>query len=152
MYKVSELAKLLNVARSTVYRCITIPELQQHVSERDNIKYINDTGYRLLKERLGKDNTVACETVEVSQELQHLLHATAMQQLEIDGLKRELQGKQQHVDTLEREVERLHELLKVEQQHVENGQILLRQEKEKVLLLEASTRKSLWTRLFKPSM
>lgn len=156
MRKVAGLENELDVAKSTLYRYIDTDEMRQYVSIRDNLKYISDEGYELLVKKFGTINQVANETKNSSQELQRLSHETELRQLRIESLEREIQSKNEHIESLKGENRKLHELLQQEKQSanylaelVKNSQILLCQEKEKMLLLEASNKKSWWSKLRK---
>lgn len=150
MRKVAGLEHELNIARSTLYRCIATPELRQYVSIQDKLKYISKEGYELLLEKLGKSTHVANRTDNLSEELQKLLRETTMQQQEIEKLRAELQGKKENVNTLNHEIAMLRDLLQREQETASTlSKVILRQEKENALLLEASTKKSWLKRLLK---
>ena len=151
MYTVSDVAKMLNVSRVTIYRNIETTELQQHVTTKNKVKYIDNKGIDLLKEKLGcnimqKENS----NIGVTDQL-HQLH---MLQVETEHLKRELESKDKHIDTLTNETTMLHGMLQHEQEAgkdlrklIENSQVLLRQQQDKIFLLESlpvKEKRSIW--------
>lgn len=140
MFSVSEVAKKLNVARVTIYRNIETPELQQYVTVKNNVKYIDSTGLDLLKEKLGCNTKQECNS---NNETTDLLHQLQLLQAETEHLKRELESKDKHIDTLTGETQMLHDMLQHERESgkdlrrlIENSQVLLKQQQDKILLLE----------------
>lgn len=140
MYIVSEAAKKLNVSRVTIYRNIETPELQRYVTVKSNVKYIDNTWFEVLAEKLGCNTKQECSSnIEIS-ELFHKLH---MLQVETEYLKRELENKDRHIDTLTNETRMLQDILHHEKEAgkdlrriIENSQVLLRQQQDRILLLE----------------
>ena len=158
MYTVSEVAKMLSVSRVTIYRNIETTELQQHVTTKNKVKYIDDKGFDLLKEKLGC-NIMQQENSNIGvTEPSHDLHLLQMLQLEAEHLKRELEAKDKHIDTLTNETAMLQGMLQHEQEAgkdlrklIENSQVLLRQQQDKIFLLESppapqdNSKKSIWS-------
>jgi predicted RNase H-like nuclease (RuvC/YqgF family) len=141
MYSVSEVAKKLNVSRVTIYRNIETLDLQQYVTTKNSIKYIDIRGFECLKEKLGCNNEQECNS---NNETTDLLHKLQMLQVETGHLKHELESKDKHIDTLMNETEMLQRMLHNEQEAskdlrrlIENSQVLLKQQQDKIFLLES---------------
>ncbi|EKD99357.1 MAG: hypothetical protein ACD_22C00284G0007 [uncultured bacterium] len=156
MYSVSEVAKMLNVSRVTIYRNIETEELQRYVTVKNKVKYIDLTGIDLLKEKLGCNTKQECNSNIETTDVLHQLHKLQMLQTETEHLKRELESKERHIDTLTNETTMLHSMLQHEQEAgkdlrklIENSQVLQKQQQEKILMLEDSHTKeksSFWDR------
>lgn len=154
MYTVSDVAKMLNVSRVTIYRNIETTELQKHVTIKNKVKYIDDKGIDLLREKLGC-NIMQQENsnIEVTEPL-HDLHLLQVLQLETEHLKCELEAKDKHIDTLTNETAMLQGMLQNEQEAgkdlrklIENSQVLLKQQQDKILFLESppiKEKRSFW--------
>jgi hypothetical protein len=142
MYTVSDVAKMLDVSRVTIYRKIETAELQQHVTIKNKVKYIDNKGIDLLKEKLGC-NVVQQENSNIG--VTDQLHELQMLQLETEHLKRELEAKDKHIETLTNETVMLQGMLQHEQESgkdlrklIENSQILLKQSQDKIFFLESA--------------
>lgn len=142
LYTVSEAAKILSVARVTIYRNIVTPELQAHILEENNVKYIDDVGFEILRAKFNTTNT--CNS-----EMENLLHEVTLLQHETNHLKRELVSKQEHITTLKGDTEKLQDANRDLIRLLENSQVLLKQEQDKVLLLEEKNRQPWWKKMLK---
>ena len=160
MKRVLEVAEMLGVSKVTIYRKIETEKLQQYVTEHNKVRYIDDKGIELLRQKLCLPIEVTLEPENSNIETESTLHETAMLQLETEHLKRELEHKDMYINTLKAETEMLHQLLQHEKDTnkdlirlIENSQVLLKQQQDKIFLLEQSDpapdKKSFWERFFK---
>jgi hypothetical protein len=126
LYSVKEVSEVLNLSLVSVYKKFKKPEIKPYIVKKEGIKYISEEGLEILKGL--KDNSE-----NTGQSKQHNNADDGILNDYINHLKEQLKQK----DT---QIQQLIELNK-------NNQILLKQEKDKVLLLEEK-KKPFWSRLF----
>lgn len=125
-YTMSEVAKLLNVSRQTVYNKINSQDLQPYIHDTDRGKILLEEGFQILKTMLGSTVNLQSKPVNDSKYIDTL----------IDSLKSENENLRRIVVDQSKQIENLTKL-------IENSQVLLKHEQEKnALLLESSEEKS----------
>jgi len=146
MKRIVEVAKLLGVTKVTIYRNIETVDLQQHVTIVDNVKYIDDKGIDILRQKLCNKVTVTNVIESNNIDTIKLLHDTEMLQQEIEHLKRELSSRDSHIETLKNDTEMLQQILNQEREAgrdlrklLEHNQVLMLDWKQKLFSLEQTT-------------
>jgi predicted transcriptional regulator YheO len=137
----SEIAKMLCVSRQTVYNKIDKLNLQQHIQESDKGKILSEEGLNILKKALGFTvSTVNIQSKPVNDskymdsyidtlksEIEHLRAVIIEKDRQSTEKDKQLCEKDKQIESLTR--------------LIENGQILQRQQQDKILLLEDSQTK-----------
>ena len=118
MFKVSEIAEKLNISKTLVYKKIEKlkPSFKQHIKLVKSVKHISSGGFEIFK------NHFETKTVETKAETNR------------DGelLKLLLSEKDKHIEQLKEKDKSLNHALQL----MENSQVLLKQDKDRILMLE----------------
>ena len=142
MYSISEVAKMLSVSRQSVYNRLDRTELIGHIHETDKGKMLTTVGIAILKTmypvKPDSQKTVSVQS-EICQDLQNgqepdSLFETLLSSLkeQNDYLKSIISEKDRQLSAKEENTTNLTRLL-------ENSQVLLKQQQERILLLEQPT-------------
>lgn len=145
MYKVIEVANSLGVSKVTIYNKINHlkQEIKPHVYKKKGITYVDDTGVELIRKALGVNQGVNHLEIEVNSKevvsnenedkssvVKELTHKIDSLQ---DGYINSLTGQINH---LKKELEIKNEQLNTKDELIRNFQILLKEDKDRILLLE----------------
>lgn len=166
MVKISVIAEMLNISKPTVYRKIEKLKLQKNVKVINGVRYIDSKGLEILKQKTNNEIIISPDEKKSLSDKENVIHEkeSLTVNMEIEHLKRELKAKDEHIATLKNETILLHETLKHEQETlrneqeagkdlrklIENSQVLLRQQQDKIFLLESpqdtpiKEKKSIW--------
>lgn len=137
LYTVAEIADLTNLSKVSIYNKLKLKEMQEYISKKQGITYIDELGLNLIKDSL-KVNTEGLNTFNYKDQDKSINDDIS---IDIDDLNL----KTDYINYLKVENERLwQELndknLQIEnlQQIVQNGQVLLKdKQQENILELEA---------------
>ena len=139
MYKVSEIAKLLNISRAIAYDKVNSID-KKYIHKIDGIKHVDSKGLEIIK----SGTTPVDDSKESIQSVRQDHISTLI--LQIEQLSKELEIRDRQLEAKDMQIQNKDELLK-------EFQILLKGEQDKVLMLEGSLQeeksKSLWDRIFK---
>ena len=149
LYTILEVSKKLNTSKVTVYKKInSVNKLKGFITIKNNVKYINDEGLEVLKELINKSvNSKDCKWVNLNDD-KNTIKASEynafnyLQEDYISTLKKQIEEK-------DRQLEEKDRIIKKQMELNENNQILLRQEKERLMIMESNNNKSFWRKIFK---
>lgn len=149
LYSILEVSKKLNISKVTVYKKInSVKGLTEFITVKNNVKYINEEGFEFLKElTVNHVNSKGLKGVNSEDKKNNVegIEYKAFNYLQedyINTLKKQIEEK-------DRQLEEKDKIIKKQMELNENNQVLLRQEKERLMLLEANNNKSFWKRIFK---
>lgn len=136
---IAEVAQKLGVSKVTIYNKLKVlkDKIKNNLTEIENIKYIDNQGFNLIKESLNlkeKLNQKELKNVDINIIISFKDETINLLKLQIDDLKTQLNEKDNQIKTLNR--------------LMENNQILLKDSQKTVLLLE-DKKKSFWDKFFK---
>lgn len=157
-YKISEIVDIIGVSKATIYNKLSSLQdlLRNHINIRKGIKYIDYEGFEIIKNAIGlskerytdlKENSLteleSIDNGKVSSELETLeKNNKYLESLEIqiEYLKSVITEKDKQLETKDIQISEITKL-------VENGQVLQKQQHDKILLLEdshAKQKRSFW--------
>jgi uncharacterized coiled-coil protein SlyX len=134
MTKLAEVIKTLNIPSVQVYRYIKSDKMLAHITTNDNIKFVDDTGIEILKEKF-------CNNIVVKNADIVATNNNELQQQKIEMLEREIAIQKDYIDTLNKLLQQ-EKLEKADlRKLIENSQVLLQNEQERKLLPEPEKKK-----------
>ncbi len=149
MYRVSEVAKILGITRATVYNKINClqEELTPFVYIKKGIKHIDDRGLEVIRKSLSvnkdaKDLTEGLTTPLTSEkaiENESVGNTIDRQAFDsrIDTIQKDyIENLKVHIEELKNELQIKNDQLKRKDELIINFQILLKEDKDRILLLE----------------
>ena len=150
MFKVIEVAEKLKVSKVSIYNKVNQNKdiLKQHVKKVKSVTYITDEGLEIIEKLFCKDNEFktlnnddnSLNNDTVKQDNSMVEEFKTLYDERINDLKVQIDGLNKDKENLHQQIDKLTELNK-------NAQILIKQEQDKVLLLE-SKKEPLLKRLF----
>lgn len=136
LYTITEAAKQLQVSRVTVYKKIeSIKDLKSHVKIKNNIKYIDDTGLDIIKLSMANNSDSKVDTEEEIDEAVKQSNETYSEQF-TDLQDKYINSLQSQIEYLKNELEVKNKLISDQARMIENSQVLLRDNQQKILMLE----------------
>lgn len=130
LYSVSEVSQLTGLSKQTIYNKLKLKNLQEHISKKQGISYIDEVGFNLIKDSLNFETN----------DLNHLKNnegdnaanaeiATDTEDLKLENnlfkaLIEQLNRKDKQIEEKDLQIHELHKL-------IENNQVLLKQEQDK---------------------
>jgi hypothetical protein len=168
MYSISEAAKLIGVSRQSIYNKIDKENLQQYIKETDKGKVITDKGFTILKRLFSeyidsKSKVIDSQDVSQSTDNQEedIESNTTQNTIEIHDSNTDNSQESftndmtlDYINSLKEEKEHLKSIISDQGQQIanltrllENSQVLLKQQQDKIILLESPEPKekpSLW--------
>ena len=135
LYSVAELAETIGISKQSIYNKMKLKELEEHISKKQGITYIDEVGLNLIRSSL---NTIkdGLKSSKNEREDNTLDDETAMDK-EVSTLEKEFfnllkeQLKEKDLQIKEKDIQ-IHELHRL----VENGQVLLKDKPQDIKLLE----------------
>ena len=149
LYTILEVSEKLNTSKVTVYKKInSVKELTEFITVKNNVKYINEEGLEFLRELISKQVN-SNEFKEVKNNTDKNTYKSSyenafnyLQEDYINTLKKQIEEK-------DKQLEEKDKIIRKQMELNENNQILLKQEKERFLMLEEMNQKSIWQKIFK---
>lgn len=154
MYKVLEISEKLGVSKVSVYNKIKqhSKELNGHIHKVKSVTYVDDKGFNIISDSFNLQDRVTVDEeqkVTKTSNTESLSDDLTFTDDRINDLKGRIQYLEEHI---EKKDALIFELVKNKDEHItiltkqmENYQVLL---KDKPILLEGDTKKSIWKRLF----
>lgn len=136
LYTVAEVSNLTNLSKVSIYNKLKLKEIQEHITKKQGVTYIDETGLNLIKDnlKLNADDLKDLNDSDIDNSIN--------KDIEIDT--EDLNVKDDYINYLKLENERLWQELKDKnlqignlQRLVENGQVLLREKPQDIKALEA---------------
>lgn len=156
LYTVTELSEILEFSKVTIYNRINSlkVELKPYITHRKGVLHINDEGLLILKKELGlksvknalNDNDILNnEDIDNNNDLKDFKDVNYL----IRMIERTIKASQEdyinsllkQIDLLKSELDKKDTQLNNTLRLLENSQILIREEKEKILMLESREQK-----------
>jgi hypothetical protein len=142
-YTIAEVSKLVNLSKTSIYTKLKQKELQQHVTKKQGITYIDEIGLKLIQSSLKnfEDSTNYFKDKQPDTSMNDEL-ATDTDYLnclkeDIEYLKDQLAEKDNQLKQKDLQINNLNERLKQEQELTKNSQILLKDKPQQdIFLLE----------------
>jgi uncharacterized protein with FMN-binding domain len=168
-YSISEVSRLLNITRKTVYSKIEKLEgIHSHIIVRGKHKYIDKTGIELIKNSLisnqsqdvyttQEDTSCLQGTIETihkntsKESDSNISHEyTSMSTQFVSSLQNHIQELSNQLSVKDKQINALTDALETSQKLNENNQILLRESQQRVILLEQSSKSKItwWKKIF----
>lgn len=156
LYTVTEISEMLGYSKVTIYNRINSlkKELKPYIKHKKNIIHIDDKGLLILKEDLGlidvkstlnDDDTLNNENIDSNSNLEDFKDISFLIKTINETVKT---GQENYINSLLNQIEILKsELDKKDDQLnntlrlLENSQVLIKQDKEKILMLESKEQK-----------
>ncbi|MBX4272117.1 hypothetical protein [Clostridium estertheticum] len=126
LYTIAEVSDLINLSKVSIYKKLKLKEMQEHITKKQGITYIDDVGLALIKDRL--KNLKKEEPQEGTAEAEKAQDTV----LEDDVLTINKELIKALLSQLKEKDNQIHELHRL----VENGQILLKDKPQDIKLLE----------------
>jgi hypothetical protein len=126
LYTISEVSELIKLSKVSIYKKLKLKEMQEHITKKQGITYIDDIGLTLIKGRL-KDLKKE-EPQEGTAETEKAQDTV----LEDDVLTINKELIKALLSQLKEKDNQIHELHRL----VENGQVLLKDKPQDIKLLE----------------
>lgn len=152
MYKVIEVAEKLGVSKVTIYKKVNSlkQEIKPYIYKKKGITYIDDTGIEMIKNSLDVNQCVSKVKSEVkTEEIYNSCKQEKSMDVnrltgEIDGLQNDyINALKEQIDYLKNELDIKNNQLTVKDHQlnnkdelIRNFQILLKEDKDRILLLE----------------
>jgi len=126
LYTISEVSELIKLSKVSIYKKLKLKEMQEHITKKQGITYINDIGLTLIKDRLKdiKKEEPQKDTAETEKAQDTVLEDDVL------TINRELI--KALLEQLKEKDNQIHELHRL----VENGQVLLKDKPQDIKLLE----------------
>lgn len=150
MFKVSEVAEKLGVSKVSVYNRVNQNKemFKPHLKKVKSVTYIDNKGFEMLKKLFSKDNSFTTLQDEVktlynepeTQDFSMYIEFKQVYEERINDLKEQVEELKKDKENMINQIGQLTELNR-------NAQILIKQNQDKVLLLE-SEKKPLLKRIF----
>lgn len=130
LYTVSEVSDSTGLSKQTIYNKLKLKELQEHISKKQGVTYIDEVGFNLIKDSLkiesndlndlkdAKNDNASNE--EVAMDVEDLKLDNELFKVLIEQLNR----KDKQIEEKDLQIHELHKL-------IENNQVLLKQEQDK---------------------
>lgn len=162
MFKIFEVADKLEVSKVTIYNKIKVlnKDIKPFIHKLKGVTYIDETGIEIIKANLDSKNTLnnfktnsnsnnsdMSEDADIINRLNTFNESvTALNKDYISSLKDQISNLQKELDIKNNQLESKDKL-------IENFQVLMKDDKEKILLLEdqvvsQSSKKNIFKRLF----
>lgn len=167
LYTVTEISEILGFSKVTIYNRVNSlkTELKPYIKRKKNVLHIDDKGLLILKEDLGlidvkstlnDNNTSDAEDIDINSDLKDFKDINSL----IKTIEKTVKTSQEdYINSLLEQIKLLtSELDKKDAQLnntlrlLENSQVLIREEKEKILMLESKEQKQkrgIFSNLFK---
>lgn len=142
MYTITEISKMIGVSRQAIYKKIDREELQPYLKDSEKGKVITEKGLTILKGFFS--DYLDSKQVTDNERQKSSKHTDNLQTDYIQSLKSEIDHLKSITTDQSQQIGNLTQLL-------QNSQILLKQQQDKILLLEnpiETKRRSIWS-LFK---
>jgi len=122
LFKVSEISEKLSVSKTSVYKKIEKlkPSFKKHIKRVKGVLYIDTDGFEILKNHFEARKLETTVGIGSESELTKLL----------------LSEKDKHIEQLKEQLKEKDKSLNHALQLVENSQVLLKQDQERILMLE----------------
>jgi hypothetical protein len=160
-YKISEIVDMIGVSKATVYNKIGSLKdiLRNHINVRKGIKYIDSEGFSIIQDSIGFSKvqyTDLKEEFKIEQEnINNSIVSNKIETLEnnsklIESLETQLEYLKSVIAEKDRQLETRDSQISGMTKLVENSQVLLRQQQDKIFLLESpqdkpvKEKKSIW--------
>jgi hypothetical protein len=160
-YKISEIVDMIGVSKATVYNKIGSLKdiLRNHINVRKGIKYIDSEGFSIIQDSIGFSKvqyTDLKEEFKIEQEtINNSIFSNKIETLEnnsklIESLETQLEYLKSVIAEKDRQLETRDSQISGMTKLVENSQVLLRQQQDKIFLLESpqdkpvKEKKSIW--------
>lgn len=158
-YTVYEVADLLKTSHTTIYNKLNNKdikkELRNFIKRQGKTTYISDVGVEILRKYVNNKESLKKDSVNFINKIDNK-NNESLEEKEFKESKESIEVYKKLITSLESQIEDLKSdkeklFREVEEQRRlhQNTQVLLKQEKEKILMLEEKDHKSIWQKIFK---
>lgn len=130
LYTVAEISKLTNLSKVSIYKRLELKEMQQHISKKQGVTYIDEEGFNLIKDSLKVNEEFKTEVKDVQND------DSINEEVSMDS--DDLSLKSDYINYLKQENDRLWKEIQDKSRQLENFQVMLQTEKQSRLQLEAA--------------